>query len=643
MRNGYGHMVLDHYVDKLRRMRAERAARLAAITTREQARAYQAQVKEAIGRAFAPWPLRTPLNPRVTGTIQRAGYRIEKVLFESRPGFLVAANLYLPRRLGRPAPGVVGACGHAAQGKTYPLYQEFCQRLALAGFVALIYDPVSQGERDQYLGVEGRDIVARCTQAHNMMGKQLELVGESLSMWRAWDGIRALDYLLSRPEVDPRHVGMTGNSGGGTMTTWLWAIEERFTMAAPSCFVTTFLSNLENELPADCEQYPPGVLGAGLEMADFFIARAPAPVLILGQHHDFFDRRGHQETCNEVRRFYELLGAPDDCMACFRGSHPHGFFHENQEEMVAFFAQHSGIAPPKRVQDTEALEEAKLRVTPTGNVIEAGGRPIYRLIADRADRLSGGRIPLSPEALVRRLFRLLDLPAERLTPHYRTLRPVRDGQWTYARYAVETEANIRAILRKRMAEPQHAHTLDVDQTVHLYLPHLSSQGDLSGDPVALALQDKHELYALDVRGLGESIPDEEGSFWQSYGIDYMLHGHGILFGESYLGRRVLDALTTIDLLAAEGAQEVHLYGRGQGALLALFAALLHHRVVSVALRNAPGSYLEWAHAPLVSWPAANFLRGVLRFFDLDDCVRALGDKVTVTEPWDAMMKPLPAQ
>ena len=122
-------------------------------------------------------------------------------------------------------------------------------------------------------------------------------------------------------------------------------------------------------------------------------------------------------------------------------------------------------------------------------------------------------------------------------------------------------------------------------------------------------------------------------------MDYMFHGHTMMFGESYLGRRVYDTLRTLDLLVAEGAGEVHLYGRGQGALIALFAAMLHPKVVAVTLKDGPRSYAEWAQAPLVSWPAANFLRGVLHHFDLDDCLRALGDKVTVIEPWGPDMAP----
>ena len=113
------------------------------------------------------------------------------------------------------------------------------------------------------------------TREHLYAGNQQSLVGEFVGTWRAWDGIRALDYLLTREEVDRRHLGVTGNSGGGTMTTWLCGVEQRWTMAAPSCFVTSFRRNLENELPADTEQCPPRALALGLDHEDFLAAMAP--------------------------------------------------------------------------------------------------------------------------------------------------------------------------------------------------------------------------------------------------------------------------------------------------------------------------------------------------------------------------------
>ncbi len=637
MKNGYAHMVQDDYVARVRRLLAERRARLAGVRTLEDARAYQAYVQRAIDAAFAPRPPRTALNARVTATRQRDGYRIENLLFESRPGLLVSANLYVPEGLQASAPAVLATCGHSDNGKALSTYQEFCLRLVHAGFVVLIYDPLNQGERDQYALLEQHDCVANCCAAHNMMGKQLELVGENLSMWRAWDGIRALDYLLTRPEVDARHVGLTGNSGGGTMTTWIWPIERRLTMAAPSCFVTSFLNNLENELPADCEQYPPGLLGAGLDMADMFIARAPDPAILLGQRYDYFDRRGFAQAAEEVQRFYALLGASER-FASYLGPRPHGYGRENQEAMVAFFARQAGLPEPEPLDDPAVEEDAALWATPGGQVVHAGATPIYRLIAARADELAATRPALAPEALRATLTRLLSLPAARGIPHHRNLRPTNGANGvTYGRYAIETEGDIRAILYRRMLEPSILGALEVPEETHLYLPHLASAEDLVDAPYAVALQQERELYALDVRGLGESAPDEEGSFWQCYGMDYMHHGHGVLLDESYLGRRVYDVLRTLDLLAALGARTLHLHGRGQGALLALYAAVLHPRVTHCTLVNAPASYRAWCEAPLVAWPSANFVRKGLAHFDLPDLLAVLGDRVSVIDPWGPEM------
>ena len=635
-RNGYGHMVLDDYVARVRAVNADRAKRLSSIRTKKEAFAYRDEVREAIDKAYRPWPSKTPLNARVVGTIERRYYRIEKIIFESRPGCLVTAHLYVPDKLDGPAPGIIGSCGHAADGKNASLYQAFCQRLARNGFVVLIYDPFNQGERDQYYALHSRESVRSSTHAHNMMGKQLELVGEWFGAWRAWDGIRALDYLLTRPEVDPRCIGLTGNSGGGTMTSWIWPVEERFTMAAPSCFVTTFAANLENELPADSEQYPPGVIGAGLDMADFFIARAPAPVILLGQAYCFFDRRGLKQAYSEVRRFYDIIGAPVNATDIFIGSEGHGFFRDNQEAMVQFFATHAGIQQVARLEETEDLSDV-LNVTPKGEVVPEGATPIYDLIAQKADVLASKRKKLGKDELTRRVQGVLDLSDNRDLPHHRWLRGTTEDGVRLARYAVETEGNIRAIMRKRLANPSHSHTLDVEREVHLYLPHVSAEVDLVEDPFAKRLKEQHPLYALDVRGLGESLADDEREFFHPYGNDYMCNGYGLMLGQSFLGRRVHDVLSTLDLLAHEGAQKIHLYGRGQGAIHALFAGFLHSGVTTITLKNYPLSYHAWTQTPLVSWPTANIPRGVLTLFDLSDLMDVVDKKLALIQPWGADM------
>lgn len=637
--NNYRHMMVDYFVDIVRDISEFRDDNLSKIMDKNIAIIYQETVKRLIKQAFTPRPTKTPLKPQITGTLQMNGYRIEKILFESRPECLVSANLYIPDKIKEPAPGVIVPCGHSEDGKACALYQEACQRLVHSGFVVLIYDPFNQGERDQYALLSEREAVRSCCPAHNMMGKQLELIGEFFGMWRVWDGIRALDYLLTRPEVDRTRIGLTGNSGGGTLTTWLWAVDDRFTMAAPGCFVTTFRNNLENELPADCEQYPPGVVRSALEMADFFIAQAPKPVILLGQKYDYFDRRGLESAYNDIKYFYSIIKAPKKNIELSIGPEGHGYSVHNQEAMVEFFCKHAKMKPVK-VEKTEILDEKDLYATPEGNVIKAGSKPIFEMIAEKADKLAKNRKKLGIEALRRRLIKLLNLVNLDFIPYYRILRPTNIEGKTYARYAIETETNIQSIMKKRMDKPQYSYSLDVEETVHLYLPHLSSEEDLINDPLAISLRDSHQLYSLDVRGLGESMPEDLDKFLQPYGMDYMFHGYYILLGNSYIGHRVNDVLATIRLLINEGAKEIHLYGRGQGAILALFAGVIEKNLASVTIKNAPPSFDSWVHAPIVLWPSANFLKGVLKEFDLPDCMDAIKDKLTVIEPWGVDMKPI---
>lgn len=642
---GYSHAVHDYLVDRVRNVHEERRKHLRSIRNRPQAVEYQSRVRAAIRRAFSPFPERTPLNAKTTGILLRPGYRVEKVLFESRPGCPVTANLYLPSRGAQPFPAVLGSCGHSRDGKAADRYQEFCQRLVRAGFAVLLYDPFDQeGERGQYIHLPAEaPLRADCCAAHNMIGKKLELAGGFFGSWRAWDGIRAFDYLLERPEVDRRRVGMTGNSGGGTMTTWIRALEKRLSMAAPGCFVTTFLRNLENELPADSEQYPPGVLGAGLEMADFFIARAPDPVILLCRKYDYFDRRGLLEAYEEVKRFYGMFGR-SDAVQLFLGNNPHGYHEDTQTAMVSFFCRQSGIAPVRRQCSIRQEKEEDLFAAREGRALLEGGEPVFLLVERESRFLTATPGRLSRETVRRRVRRLLCLPRYDRVPPYRNLpSQMRDGK-AVARYAVETEPHVITILRKLVCDPGRRCVLEVEKEICLHLPHVASETDIElligRNPEAAS----GPLYFLDVRGLGESMPrmDSRG-FFDPYGMDYMFHGYHVLLGESYLGRRALDLLLTANLLVHEGTSEIVLHGRGQGALIALFGGLLHPRVRHVVMENGPLSCREWMKEPDVAWPHANFVRGILKMMDLPDVMKVLGKRLSLVEPWGADMRPLPRE
>ena len=201
--NRFPHMVQEYFVGQLRQIEQRGDERRAALRSRQDAEAYIRDVQDKIQQCFGPWPEKTPLNPRITGTVERDLYRIENVIFESRPGFLVTANLYVPKGRDFPLPGVVGSCGHSNNGKAAEPYQGFAQGLARQGYIVLIFDPIGQGERLQYTDEQLKSRNGIGVREHLYGGNQQFLVGEFFGSWRAWDGIRALDYLLTRKVVDP--------------------------------------------------------------------------------------------------------------------------------------------------------------------------------------------------------------------------------------------------------------------------------------------------------------------------------------------------------------------------------------------------------------------------------------------------------
>ena len=136
--NRFPRMMQEYFVDRLHKFRKQRLKRLAALETKADAEAYVQSCQERIRESFGPEPERTLLNPQITGIVERDGYNIEKVIFESRPGFYVTANLYMPTNVDGKRPGVVGTCGHSHNGKAAEAYQGFAQGLVKQGYVCLI-------------------------------------------------------------------------------------------------------------------------------------------------------------------------------------------------------------------------------------------------------------------------------------------------------------------------------------------------------------------------------------------------------------------------------------------------------------------------------------------------------------------------
>lgn len=645
--NRFSRSVHEWYVEQVRAAETIGEAARARLKTKADAEAYIRDVRDKIARCFGPFPgQKSPLNAKVTGKLERDTYTIEKVVFESRPNFFVTANLYLPKGAKGPRPGVVGSCGHSTTGKAEPAYQSFCQGLARMGYAVLIFDPIGQGERLQYAHVEKPHRPGIGVGEHLLAGNQQFLVGDFFGSWRAWDGIRALDYLLSRPEVDPKHVGITGNSGGGTMTTWLCGVESRWTMAAPGCFVTTMRRNLENELPQDTEQCPPHALALGLDHADFLACMAPKPVIILAKEKDYFDVRGAEEAYRRLKHLYELLGAEEN-VRLHVGPTGHGYTIENREAMYQWFNKATGISDAKTEPKLTIEKEEDLWAAPRGQVSELKSRTVFMLTLEHSKRYAAKRVPPKGDVLKTRVEELLKLPKREGAPDYRILRPTAARKYPKpfaTTYVLETEKPAVAVVY-RLSDQQHLSRPPKDGVpAILYVSHHSADAELRDEPLLAELvkgEPNTAFYACDVRGIGESRPDTCGvnQFLVPYGNDYFYAIHGLMLDRPYVGQKTFDVLRVIDWLKDIGHKEVHLVAKGWGAIPATFAAVLSDAVTRVTLKNGLSNYAAVAESETYAWPLSSFVPDVLKSLDLEDCYKALEAKqVKQIEPWGAQGK-----
>lgn len=629
----FGALLQEYNVARVRQVNQERSARIAALKNRADAEKYIAEIREKIARSFALPPRPAKIKAEVTGIIDTPDYRIEKIIYESLPDFPVTANLYLPQKRTAPVPAVLFLCGHAQEGKICDTYKTGAVTLAKNGFAVLLIDPVSQGERYQFIGAENSvSIAGSCTREHNMLAKQLWLCDEFFGSWRANDALCGLDYLLSRPEIDTARVGVTGNSGGGTMTTFVQALDPRFTMAAPSCYVTSWQRNIENELPADAEQIPPGILAAGCEMGDFVLAYAPRPILLMGQKKDFFDPRGLKETYEECRKVYALLGAEDN-LQLFIGPTHHGYSVENRQAMYRFFDCHAAMNGKDILDETDngAVPGRQLLCSPGGQTANMPGKKlVHDLIVDKLDEFAVNRKKLNLSELKNLFTGKYGFPASVEVPYFRVLRnsEIHGGTPATAsesRFALETEPGLLTVMRLRSENSlDYFFYFPEIESLTLYVPHLSGSDELANchidTPVA----------AVEVRNIGENHSlncdvYSRDDFFHAYGSDYHYNSCDIMFGGSMLGGRVRDLLGAVALAEANGVKDIRLAGKGQGALTALFAAILLDGKYKVRLFDAPESFDSMARARITLWPHSIMPRGILKYTDLPDMYEALKD------------------
>ena len=406
-------------------------------------------------------------------------------------------------------------------------------------------------------------------------------------------------------------------------------------MAAPSCFVTTFRRNIENELPADTEQCPPRALAFGLDHDDFLAAMAPKPVIILAKERDYFDARGSEEAYARLKRLYKLLGA-ENHIGQFIGPTTHGYSQENREAMYRWFNGVTKVSDATTEPKIEIEKDKTLWCTPKGQVVELEGtRSVFHFTRDKSMQLTASRKKLSDKELrveVRNVLRLPPIPEK--VPDYRIWRYL--GSRGYptphaVAYAVETEPDIQSIVYRLTAVRWYSRPPRGGKRAMLYVSDLSSDAELRDEPLIRELiksESNTPFFTCDVRGTGESQPGtcSPGSFHAAYGSDYFYAIHSLMLDQPYLGQKTYDLLRVLDWLSSLKHTEIHLVGNGRGALPATFAALLSDQVRQITLKNTLTSYSQIAESENYDAPLSSLIPNVLAHFDLPDCYHALKQK-----------------
>lgn len=311
-----------------------------------------------------------PLDARITGIRDVGDFMLENVIFKSRPHTYVTGNMYLPKHIPYPAPAVLFVGGHAGEGRMYEGYQKVCQVLARAGLIVFAMDPPGQGERQNFYDPEtGKNCVQGCVSDHNLCGVPAVALGEHLGRYFLCDQMRAIDYMISRPEIDPERIGMTGSSGGGTQTVAMMVCDDRIRAAAPGTFVTTRREFMYTGMSQDMEQIWPACAEYGFDHVNALMLFAPKPVAILAVNSDFFPVEGTEETLEEAKRIYGLYGKEQN-IRLYMDDHYHCYTMELADRAAEFFSE--VFLAEKKKPDTKnfpVLPHEILRVTEKGQVL----------------------------------------------------------------------------------------------------------------------------------------------------------------------------------------------------------------------------------------------------------------------------------
>lgn len=579
----------------------------------------------------------TPLNARTTGTVEADGFRIEKIIFESRPHNYVTANLYLPDQISEPRGAVLFLCGHHQDAKHAAEYQMVCQQLVHAGLVVLAQDPIGQGERFSYYeaSLKGTTI-GWGTAEHEYTGLQCWPLGDGIARYFLHDAMRGIDYLQSRPEVDGRRIGVTGNSGGGTQTCLMMLGDTRIAAAAPATFLMSRESYMDCGGAQDAEQIWPGLTAAGFDHEDVLIAMAPRPVRVLAVTSDFFPIEGTRRTVDRCRRFWELSGNNND-LDLVEDNSDHHYTPKMAQAAAEFFSRHllgqERVIVAQSTPGTQIIESQRLWCTKSGQVRGEldGAVAVYEANLERLAKLEAKRNALPPATRREQAVQWLRNRVQSnrqpcdLNPRFYLAEQMNElGVQMALWWSQEKLFNHGYLFRHfengnaSQSTPASPVTVAIwDSGTDVLQPHLSW--------IRRTCEQGRAALVLDVSGSGGIASRSHMAYPREgfFGIMHKLADDLLWLDDDLASLRIYDVLRALDMIEqwpGLDSSDIRLYAHGTHGIYGRLAAMLDDRIRAIEVRDGIESYAQWIGARHYNphHIKDTIIHGALHYFDLPE-------------------------
>ena len=632
-----GTMVVRHLKDQVVAHLDHRAEAIARLHTTADWLARQLHVRATLERVIGTLPERNAaLNPRITGVVQKEGYRIEKIVFESLPALHVTGCLLIPDGGAGHAPAILYAAGSGIRTFRGEQYQQHILNLVRHGFVVFAIDPIGQGERIQFYDpATGKSQVNE----FNQTAHQCFLIGTSYAKYYIRDAMRAIDYLQTRPEVDPNRIGMGGLSWGGWQCTIVTALEPRIQAAASAAGCSVGIRRwFESTGPTSAGQHYPGFVSAGLDHADFFELMAPRAFLRLSTTLDYKVIQGARETYAEYRQAFVALGAADK-LEFSEDDARHGYTPKNNAAASGFYRRHLASAGPADFRPAEMMTDGDTKITPTGQVTTSFAGAAIAFDFNRAEakpllaRLEAARAEGEPHlTAVRR-------NAERLAGVERPqagAKPVFLGRHRRDRYGIEMyvlPGEAGYVIPLLLFVPEGGGTRPAVIYVH---PDGKRAATKPGGEVERLARSGYIVAVPDVAGTGET-KNRRGDFRSLQYTAFMIQ-------RSVVGLQAGDVMRVRAFL--QGRPEGHdtrrigVVGVGQMGTAVLHAAALDLGLAGVVLSEPSLSYRSVVLHPHYKMNLSEMVAGALTAYDLPDLVACLAPRrVALLAPQNHLREP----